>query len=55
MKILKEWRTAIDDNADYFIKEWENMRRSQEKLENSFVETKAEIKSLNNRTNNAQE
>ena len=31
------------------------MRRSQEKLENSIAETKAELKALNSRMNNAEE
>ena len=41
MKILKELRKAIDRNTDYCKKELETTRRSQEKLENSFEETKA--------------
>ena len=48
-KILKELRKAIDRNADYCKKELETMRRSQEKLENSFAETKAELKAVNSR------
>ena len=31
------------------------IRRSQEKLENSFTETKAELKAMNSRMNNAEE
>ena len=45
MKILKEIRVGmkklrayINSNADYCRNEIENMRRSQEKLENSFEE-----------------
>ena len=55
MKILKELRRAIDRNADYCKKKLETTRRSQEKLENSFAETKAELKSMNSRMNNAEE
>ena len=54
MKILKELRKAIDRNADYCEKELETIR-SQETLENSFTETKAELKSMNSRMNNAEE
>ena len=42
-------------NADYCKKELENMRKSQEKLENLFAKTKAEIKALKTRMNNAEE
>ena len=35
---IRELRTFINSNADYSRKELENIRRSQEKLENSFVE-----------------
>ena len=43
MKILKELRKAINRNADYYKKVMETIRRSQEKLENSFVKMKAEL------------
>ena len=36
-------------------KELENIRRSQEKLENSFAETKSELKALKSRMNNTEE
>ena len=36
---MKELRVDMNSNADYFRKELENIRRSQEKLENSFAET----------------
>ena len=36
---MKELRVDMNSNADYFRKEQENVRRSQEKLENSFAET----------------
>ena len=42
VKIVKELRVTM--NSNYFRKEPENMR-SQEKLENSLVETQAEVKS----------
>ena len=48
----KELREDINSNADYFRKELENMKRSQEKLENSFAEIQTELKS---RLNNAEE
>ena len=40
---------------DYFKKELETLKKSQGKLENSFVETKAELKALKGRMNNAEE
>ena len=53
MKILKgrrasrkELRAAMNTNADYFRKELENIRRNQEKLEHSFAEMQADLKSL---------
>ena len=55
MKILKALKIYINSNMDYFRKELETMRRSQEILENSFAETKAELKALNSRMNNAEE
>ena len=62
MKILKELRSEYEElradmssNADYFRKELENIRRSQEKLENSLAETQAELKILKSRMNNAEE
>ena len=35
-KILKELKEDMNSNADFFRKELENIRRSQEKLENSL-------------------
>ena len=55
MKILKALRKATDRNADYCKKELETTRGSQEKLENSFAEMKAELKAINSRMNNAEE
>ena len=48
-------RTDIGSDADYFRKGLENIRRSQEKLENSFVEMQVELKALKSRMNNAEE
>ena len=42
-------------NADYFRKEIENIRRNQEKLENSFAERQTKLKALKSRMDNAQE
>ena len=39
VKILKDLRADMNSNADYFRMEVENIRRRQEKLENSFAET----------------
>ena len=46
MKILKELRANMNSNADYFRKEIENIRRNQEKLENSFAEIQTELKAI---------
>ena len=45
----------MNSNADYFRKELENIRRSQEKLENLFAKTQAGLEALKNRMNNAEE
>ena len=55
VRILKELRKNMNTNADSFRKELENIRRSQEKLENSFAETQTELKAIMNRMNNAEE
>ena len=52
---MKELRADINSNADCFTKEIENIRRNQEKLENSFAETETELKALKSRMNNAKE
>ena len=44
LKILKELREDRNSNSDAFRKELENIRRSQEKLENSFAEMQTEVK-----------
>ena len=55
MKILKDLRMAIDNNADSCKKEIETIRRIQEKLENSFAKMKAELKAMHSKMNNAEE
>ena len=55
MKILKELRKAINRNAQYFKKELKNTERNQEKLANSFAESKAELKAINSRMDNTEE
>ena len=37
-----ELKANMNSNADYFRKEIENIRRNQEKLENTFSEMQAE-------------
>ena len=54
VKILKELREDINSNADFFIKELENIRRRQEKLENSFAEIQTELKAIKSRMNNSE-
>ena len=43
VKILKEIREAMNSNADSLRKGLENIRRNQEKLENSFAEMQTEL------------
>ena len=45
----------MKSNADSIRKELENIRRSQEKLENSFADTQTELKPIKSRMNNAEE
>ena len=52
---MKELRVDRNSNTDYFRKELENIRKNQEKLENSFAEMQTELKALKSRTNNAEE
>ena len=54
-KNLKGLREDMNSNADYFRKDLENIRRSQEILENSFSEMQGELKALKSRMNNAEE
>lgn len=46
-------KNGYNSKTDYFEMELETIRRSQEKLENSFTKMKAELKALNSRMNNA--
>ena len=55
MEILKELREDMNSNADSFRKGLENVRRRQEKLENSFAEIQTELKVIESRMNNAEE
>ena len=52
VKIRKELREDMNNNADSLRKELENIRRSQEKLENTFAEKQTKLKT---RMNNAEE
>ena len=45
----------MNNNTDSFRTELENIRRNQEKFENSFAETQTELKTLKSRMNNAEE
>ena len=45
----------MNSNADAIRKELENIRRSQEKIENSFAEIQTELKAPKSRMNNAEE
>ena len=45
----------MNSNANYFRKQLKNIRRIQEKLENSFVELQAELKAFKSRMNNMEE
>lgn len=49
MKMLRELRKAINRNANCYKKELGTIRRSQEKLENSFAKVKVELKVMNTR------
>ena len=55
VKILKELKEDMSSNADSFRKKLEDMRRSQEKLGNSFAEIQTEIKAIKTRMNHAEE
>ena len=52
--MLKELRKVINRSADDCKKEIESIRRIPEKLKNSFEETKTELKTMNNITNNTE-
>ena len=51
VKILKELREDKNNNIDSLIKDIQNIRRSQEKVENSFAEIQTELKAIKTRTN----
>ena len=55
VKILKEFREDMNNNANTLRKELENIRRSQEQLENSFAEIQTELRAVKTRMNNAEE
>ena len=55
IKILKDFKKAINRNAYYCKKELETIKRGQLKLENSFSEMKAELKAINSKLNKAEE
>ena len=46
VKTRKGLREDMNSNADSFRKELENIRRSQEKIENSFAEKQTELKAI---------
>ena len=52
---MKQLRADMNSNLGYIRKQLENIRRSQERSENSFPETKVELKALKSRMNNAEE
>ena len=45
----------MNSNAASLRKELENIRRSQEKLENPFAEIQTELRAIKTRMNNAEE
>ena len=55
VKTRKGLREDMNSNADSFRKELENIRRSQEKIENSFAEMQTELKAIKTRMNNTEE
>ena len=52
---MKELRLDINSNSYYSSKKLENIRKSQEKLENSSAEMQTEIKALKSIINNSEE
>ena len=48
VKILKELGEDMNSDADSLRKELENIKRSQEKLENSFAEIQNELRAKPN-------
>ena len=55
VKMLKELREDMNTNADSFREALENIRGSQENLENSFAEIQTEIKAIKTKMNGAEE
>ena len=55
VKILKELREGMSSNADSLRKELENIRSSQDKLENTFADVQTELKAIKTKMNDAQE
>ena len=51
---MKELEVDMNSNTDYFRKELETLRMSQEKSENLFAEMQAEVNTLKSRMNNAE-
>ena len=51
---MKELRAGKNSKVLYFRKELENIRSSQDKLENSFAEVQAELKAMKSIINNAE-
>ena len=49
VKTLKELRDDMNSNAVSLRKELENIKRSQEKLENSFAEIQTELRAVKTR------
>ena len=49
VKILKELREVMNSNTDSLRKELENIRRNQDKLENSFAEIRTELRAIKTR------
>ena len=55
MKVLKRFREDKHCNSDSLRKEIENIRRSQENLENSFADLQCELRAVRAGRNNAGE
>ena len=45
----------MNSEADYFRKDLKNIRKSQEKLKNSFSEKQTVLKTIKTKMNNAEE
>ena len=55
MNIIKELWKAINRNVDYCKKKLDTRKESQEKLGNSFTETKPKLQAINSRLKNSEE